>query len=165
MQQFQPDLTAAEAHGIATGMLCANHSAKPVFWLAELLPENVVMNEESKQVLTHFFEETRRVMLDDDFEFEPFLPSDSDTLLNEQIEALKNWCQGFLFGVGSTVQSTDFSPSALEILKDIAEFTRLDTEAEGEEDEAAFMEINEYLRAAVILLKYELVNQLPTTLH
>ena len=42
-----------------------------------------------------------------------------------------------------------------EILKDIMEFTKLDAEAEGEEDERAFMEITEYLRSAVLLLRDE----------
>ena len=45
----------------------------------------------------------------------------------------------------------------LEILKDISEFTKLDTQVEGEEDEAAFVELTEYLRSAVFLLKAELI--------
>ena len=43
-----------------------------------------------------------------------------------------------------------------EILKDITEFTKLDANAEGEEDERALVEITEYLRSAVLLLRDEL---------
>ena len=60
--------------------------------------------------------------------------------------------------MGSVNATTTFSKDALEILRDITEFTKLDTEVEGEEDEAAFVEITEYLRSAVLLLKAELMH-------
>ena len=44
----------------------------------------------------------------------------------------------------------------MEILRDIAEFTKLDTDVEDENDENDFVEITEYLRPAVLLLRDEL---------
>jgi hypothetical protein len=155
--QIDAELSAAEAHGMATGMLCANEQTESAAWLAELLHNaNPVINE-NKILLTRLFEETRRLLASDEFEFDLFLPED-DTSLVEQVEALKSWCRGFLFGVGSGASALSWSKDAREILKDITEFTKLDVNVEGEEDERAFVEITEYLRSAVLLLRDELGN-------
>jgi len=105
--------------------------------------------------LVRLFEETRRLLGSDEFEFDLFLPED-DAPLTEQVEALKGWCRGFLLGVSSGGAASKWPKDAREILKDIAEFTKLDADAEGDEDEHALMEITEYLRSAVLLLRDEL---------
>jgi yecA family protein len=153
--QSDPELSAAQAHGMATGMLCVNEQAQSAEWLTELFRHAEPAAEEGKAELVHLFEETRSLLSSEDFEFDLFLPDD-DASLSEKVEALTYWCQGFLLGVGVTHASSDWSRETTEILKDIVEFTKLDTEAEGEEDENDFMEITEYMRSAVLLLKSEL---------
>jgi uncharacterized protein len=156
--QGDAELSAAEAHGMATGMLCVNEQTESAFWLAELMRNGNSALDENINVLVRLFEETRRLLASEEFEFDLFLPED-DASLNELVEALKSWCRGFLFGVSSKGSSaSDWSKDACEILKDIAEFTKLDADAEGEEDERAFVEVTEYLRSAVMLLRYELSN-------
>lgn len=150
-------LSAAQAHGMATGMLCANQQAQSSEWLTELFRNAAPAADEDKAVLVRLFEETRNLLASDEFEFDLFLPGD-DALLTEQVEALTYWCQGFLWGMGFSHAASDLSREAREILKDIVEFTRLDTEAEGEQDESDFMEITEYMRSAVLLLRSELGN-------
>jgi uncharacterized protein YgfB (UPF0149 family) len=151
------DFCAAEAHGMATGMLCANEKTDSNYWLGELLHDTPCIADEQRRLLVSLFEETRRLLAGDEFEFDLFLPDD-DAPLIEQIAALRSWCQGFLFGIGSVVAKSNHSRDAHEILKDITEFTKLDTAAEdeNEEDAHAFMELTEYLRSAVLLLRDEL---------
>jgi yecA family protein len=153
----QVDICAAEAHGLATGLLCANEKTDSHYWLNELLHDTPAIAEEQQQPLVRLFEETRQLLTGDEFAFDLFLPDD-DTPFNEQIVALRSWCQGFLFGVGSAVAKADCSRDALDILKDITEFTKLDAniEDEEEEDKIALMELTEYLRTAVLLLRDEL---------
>ncbi|MDD1607022.1 MAG: UPF0149 family protein [Methylococcaceae bacterium] len=153
----EADFCAAEAHGIATGMLCANEKTDSDYWLSELLHNAPAIVDEQRQLLIKLFEETRRLLMGDQFEFDLFLPDDNAPLI-EKINALKSWCQGFLFGVGSAVAQLNCSRDAHDILKDITEFTKLDTENEdeNEEDEIALMELTEYLRTAVLLLRDEL---------
>jgi len=153
--QSDAELSAAEAHGMATGMLCVSEQTESAAWLTELLHNSDSVIDEDKYVLVRLFEETRRLLGSDEFEFDLFLPED-DTLLIERIEALKNWCRGFLFGVSSGTSASNWTKDARDILKDIAEFTKLDANGEGEEDERAFVEITEYLRSAVLLLRDEL---------
>ena len=147
--------SAAQAHGMATGMLCANEQTQSADWLTELFLDATPVANEEKATLAYLFEETQRLLASDDFEFSLLLPGD-EALLSEQVEALTYWCQGFLLGLGVTYAVSDLSREASEILKDIVEFTKLDTEAEGEEDESDFMEITEYIKSAVLLLRSEL---------
>ena len=153
--QSDSELSAAEAHGMATGMLCVNGQTECASWLAELLRNSTSALDENEYVLIRLFEETRRLLESDEFEFDLFLP-DKAAFLIEQVEALRNWCRGFLLGVGSGGAASSWPKEAREILKDIAEFTKLDVNAEGEEDERALVEITEYLRSAVVLLRDEL---------
>lgn len=148
------ELSAAQAHGMATGMLCVNERAQSDVWLDELFRHGTPVSDQDRGVLVHLFEETRSLLASDDFEFDLFLPDD-EASLSEQVEALTDWCQGFLLGVSYTPAASDWSREVTEILKDIVEFTKLDTEAEGEEDESDFMEITEYIRSAVLLLRNE----------
>ena len=152
--QCDDELSAAQAHGMATGMLCANEQAQSVEWLTELFLHAIPASDEERATLVHLFEDTQSLLASDDFEFDLLLPGD-EALLSEQVEALTDWCRGFLLGVGITHAASGLSREATEILKDIAEFTKLDTEAEGEEDEGDFMEITEYMRSAVLLLRSE----------
>jgi len=149
------DLSAAEAHGMATGMLCVNDRTDSASWLAELTHNSNSVIDENQNILDRLFEETRSLLASEEFEFDLFLPED-DALLTERVEALKSWCRGFLFGVGSAASMSNWPKDAREILKDITEFTKLDANAEGEEDELALVEITEYLRSAVLLLRDEL---------
>jgi uncharacterized protein YgfB (UPF0149 family) len=151
------ELSAAEAHGMATGMLCINEKADSAYWLTELLHNVSPLIDEDKNLLVRLFEETRRLLASDEFEFDLLLPEEDASLI-EQVGGLKNWCRGFLFGVGSSASASNWSKEVREIMKDITEFTRLDVNVEGEEDERAFVEIIEYLRSAVLLLRDELGN-------
>ena len=157
IEQIDAEFSAAEAHGMATGMLCVNEQTESTSWLAELLHNSSSVIDENKNMLVRLFEETRRLLASDEFEFDLFLPEDDASLI-EQVEALKNWCRGFLFGVGSSTVVSNWPKDVREILNDIAEFTKLDANVEGEEDERAFVEITEYLRSAVLLLRDELDN-------
>jgi uncharacterized protein len=152
------ELSAAEAHGMATGMLCVNDRTELRFWLQELLKDADEISDEDRSILENLFEDTRNLLASDEFAFELLLPGD-DFPLNEQAEALRKWCQGFLFGLGSTSSTSDSTPNwpeeLREVVKDITEFTKLDTESEDDEAENDFMEITEYLRAAVIFLRTE----------
>ncbi len=156
-KKLEACLCAAETQGIATGILCGNDRTETEFWLSQLLQDQDVdeVELEDKIALEQLFENTRRSLVGDDFSYELLLPNE-EVPLSKQADALRNWCQGFLFGIGSIQPTSDWSAESREIVKDIAEFTKLDANAEGEEAETDFMEITEYLRAAVMYLRTEL---------
>ncbi|GDX85571.1 hypothetical protein LBMAG43_16130 [Methylococcaceae bacterium] len=155
--QYDAELTAAEAHGMASGLLAVNGKFSNESWLNELLQNTQPVNNEHKVELLGLFDDTQDVLLDDEFEFELILPEDDESNLIERVDALRQWCKGFLFGIGFANKATKFSQQTQEILKDVAEITKLDADIELEDEEAEndFMELTEYLRAAVLALRDE----------
>ncbi|MEI6746095.1 MAG: UPF0149 family protein [Methylococcaceae bacterium] len=155
--QYDAELSAAEAHGMASGLLAINGKFSNQSWLNELLQNTPPINREHNVELIGLFDDTQGVLAHDEFEFELFLPEDEESDLVERVDALRQWCKGFLFGVGFANTATTFSVQTQEILKDVAEITKLDTDIELEDEEAEndFMELTEYLRAAVLALRDE----------
>jgi len=154
LEQQEAELGAAEAHGIAVGMLTVESRADPGNWLRELLSDSNNILEEDEVLLLELFEQTRQRLIEgaDEFAFDLFLPDDEEPL-PEQVEALRNWCQGFLFGVGYARSSGDWPGEIGEVMRDVIEFTKIDSELEDEDDANALMEIREYLRAAVFTIR------------
>lgn len=157
-QHHDGALNAAEAHGIATGMLCVDLRCEATAWLHEVLRDADSIESETRELLVALFESTRRLLQDIDFQFDLLLP-DEESSLQQQAETLRDWCQGFLFGIGYSHSSGDWPGECGEILQDIVEISRLNTQAEDEEDENALMQLHEFLRTAVLLMQHEFTNQ------
>lgn len=157
--------SAAEAHGMAVAMLCLGGQTACDDWLSELLRDAGPVAPDDVMILQNLYERTGELLAGDQFEFDLFLPDDDDAM-ELRLEALSAWCKGFLFGLGTGGSEASWPGNVNEVLRDITEFTKLDTEAgDSEEDEAAYMEITEYLRSAVLLVREELSAQSGDTLH
>jgi uncharacterized protein YgfB (UPF0149 family) len=92
------------------------------------------------------------------------LPPDDQSIHTRSV-GFRDWCRGFLYGFGirECLEQNELSASAREALHDIGELARLDPpqQESGEEDEAALMELQEYLRVAVLLIRGELNSSAP----
>ncbi|MCF7970784.1 MAG: UPF0149 family protein [Methylococcaceae bacterium] len=148
--------SAAEVHGIATAMLCINPATDASSWITEAFFEDAHLLEDDKCVLINLFDETKELLASDEFLFDLYLP-DEDATLAVRCTALIQWCRGFLFGLGRA-SSQQWSSDSQDIIKDIVEFTKLDTEIEDDDEEAesSLIEIQEYLRASTMLIRSEL---------
>lgn len=157
LQRYDSDLEPAQAHGIASALLCVDPNAQGVTWLAQIVDEEQSLLEEDKATLADLFELTRTFLQPEQagFDFDLLLPTDED--LQEQAIALSQWCEGFLWGIGYASANAPPSQEITAILREIIEFTKLDTDIdeENEEDEEAFMQIHQYLRAAVLIIRDE----------
>lgn len=148
--------SAAEVHGVAVAMLCLDPKAEVGSWLSEAISRDADLQEDDKLLLINLFEQSKELMASDAFIFDLFLPGEQEPIERRGL-ALMQWCQGFLFGMGRIETSSEWPGDVGEILKDIVEFTKLDTNVEDAEDaESALMEIQEYLRASVMLIRSEL---------
>jgi len=150
--------SAAEVHGIAVAMLCLNKNTEASDWINEAFSEGPGLLQEDKVDLNDLFEQTKELMESEEFVFDLFLPAD-DEAVDVRCIALMQWCQGFLFGMGRVQTTSEWPAEVDEVLKDIIEFTKLDAdidEDDVEETENDLTEIQEYLRAAVMLIRSEL---------
>lgn len=150
---------AAEAHGTLVGSLCAS-SCSLGDWLAEILPDGRA-NDSAADSLREVFESTSGALVDGAMAFAPLLPTD-DAPIGDRALALGEWCQGFLYGLGSGVAVPDASKlpgETAEVLRDMTEITRVDVDPEDdpESSESAYAELVEFVRVGVQLLYDQLL--------
>jgi len=161
LQSAGSTVPAAEAHGCLCGALCMSADYSLERWLEEVVPsEEETLAEETVQPLRLLFADTVAALRGDAMEFEPFLPDD-EVPLEQRTAALSQWCQGFLYGFGSVraIQAEELPSSIDEILRDLANISRaeVDVGEAGEEQEQAYSDVVEYLRAGVQLIHDELI--------
>jgi yecA family protein len=152
---------ASEAHGLLAGMICAGGKPAPELWLEHLLGENTLSAAAARirKHLMKLHDDILRQFNDDVFGFELLLPGD-DAPLSLRTENLSQWCGGFLYGLalGGFRAGTAMPENVSEVMKDFYEIShaRFAYETTDDADEAAYMEIVEYVRMSVLLLHEEL---------
>ena len=162
LDQVQTEMRAVECHGTLTGLFCAKGELKPEEWVDYIghgLDGNNLLQREALAAFKMLFEVTREQLNDSVLNFHPLLPEDGAGV-EERIEALGQWCQGFLLGLSAGgVSDIDKLPGdSGEILRDMVEIARAGSyELDGEEeDEQSYYQLVEYVRTGVLLLNEEL---------
>tara|TARA_R110002095_G_scaffold24252_6_gene25283 strand:- start:1429 stop:2046 length:618 start_codon:yes stop_codon:yes gene_type:complete len=153
-------MSVAEAHGLASGMLCVQFDADFKRWLTAIFDTDDHLNslsDDDQQYLSGLFEGTVELLKNRNFIFNLLLPDD-DERIGVRAQALSEWCQGFLYGVAymGAGDDKDWGEESRSVLRDLLEISRLDSDDSDDSDEQAFMELQEYVRAAVQLLLHDL---------
>lgn len=159
---------AAESHGTLCGALCAGVDSEAA-WLDHILDEARGSGEAQqacRRALLALCDETRHKLRAGVLEFSPLLPED-EAGLADRTDALGEWCQGFLYGMGlagARLDTEELSEETGEVLKDMGQIAQAGFDGEdSEEDETAYAEIVEYVRVGVQLLYEELQPSLKAT--
>jgi len=169
LYRIDATMVAAEAHGALCGMLCARGTVELSEWVDHVVGEQEQGSELLHDVvhkLSDLHQATLEMMNDVTGEFRLLLPDD-DEPLPERVDALAAWCQGFVYGLaaGGITEESELPEDTNELLNDMIEISRArhdaDDEEEAEEsdandDEVAYMEIEEYVRVGVLLMYEEL---------
>lgn len=157
--------TAAEVHGLLCGMVSVRAETGLSSWQQQVIGDDVdlkgnVLAQECAADLEQLYDATMAQFSDSDLGFEMLLPDESRTL-SERIAGLVEWCQGLLMGISiGGVQNISVLPDPVqEFLNDVIEVSKLhpdDAEGGGEEQEEDFIEISEYVRLGIIMMREEL---------
>ena len=181
---YNQDMGAAECHGMLCGMLSWPVPLNPSEWAARVLAGEFdaavsgarphELNHDDEAALVGLFHYTLAHLEDPELGFRLFLPDD-ETPLAQRAVALSAWCDGYLFGLNLAghLELHKLSDEARDFSRDLLDIGRLDHDAEeGEEGEAAFFDIVEYVRMGVLVLRDELLalgaagaGRRPPTLH
>lgn len=149
---------AAEAHGTLAGCLCSTVAYRFEDWMLEILPEGSA-DSSSTGVLLELFRSTSVDLGEAQMQFVPLLPDDEEPI-EARATALGAWCQGFLYGLGtsSLTDATQLSGDVGEVVRDLTEITHVaaDSAESLESNEGAYAELVEFVRAGVQLLFDEL---------
>jgi uncharacterized protein len=149
--------TPAEAHGLAVGLAVAGVGDAAAAWQRELcadLDPNDVLASECRRMLDRIYAAVQDPPAG--ALHAPLLPAGIG-VGGHRLGAVRDWCQGFLYGFGLGGQGVDrgLGDTAAEWLRDIAEISRVDTDdaEDSDENRAALIEVEEYLRVGLSLLQ------------
>lgn len=149
-------LHPSQVHGLVSGLLCGN-PASSAAW--EELVTGGKETPKTHEVLQGLYDATAKQLKEFLFDFQLLLPTETEEL-PERAEALTLWCQGLLTGLKlAQVQIVNREPGEIsEAISDIVEIAKMNFEevVSSEEDEAAYEELVEYVRMAVVLIYQDL---------
>ena len=160
LEERDAQMGAAEAHGLASGMLCVQFDADFNRWVVAIFDTEEqleALTKDDKQSLIGLFQGTLELLKEEDFIFDLLLPDD-DERIGIRACALSEWCQGFLYGVAymGVGDDKDWGEECMSVLRDLMEISRLDSDNSDDSDERSFMELQEYIRMAVQTLLQKL---------
>ena len=155
--------SCSEIHGLISGLasvgLAADYGLIETILLRHL--DEQACSAQISEALREIQESILEQLEDSNFAFQALMPDDVEELYL-RVQALSEWCQGFLvgFGTGVKAEQKQFSQEAQEVLRDLVEISNVAAESSHtpeEEDEVALNELEEYVRTAVMMLYSEFV--------
>jgi yecA family protein len=158
---------AAQTHGLLTGRLAVSGVAAGPDWLLQVLEgtdETNAQRAACQQMLDTLYQATYWELSERLSEFTPLLPDDqTDAVL--RTAAMAHWSEGFLHGLvsaqhGDALRDRLAAEPLADIIRDILQITRaeLDEATDAETNEAAYVELVEFLRVAAQLAYEELAD-------
>lgn len=153
---------ASDLHGSLSGLLCGSTST-PSHWLEALqldVDDPAVVQD---RTLERLHRECRAQFAAAPASVDPLLPAPS-AALPQRADALVEWCRGFLGGIGlsGAITRAPLSEEARGILDDLGMIAASKLEYAGtREDQRAFEEVLDFVRAAVAVLHADLNRRAP----
>jgi uncharacterized protein len=152
-------MRASECHGFLCGHFCSSNSLIVDSWQEHLLAgiDDTVNVEDCLTILEKLANQVKVEILSEDISFDLLLPEDA-AAISDRSSALAEWCAGFAsgLGIGGMSEEQKSNEECDEFVKDVISISRMETAIEeGEESEAAFFEIVEYIRVGTIMLHQE----------
>jgi yecA family protein len=155
LQTYGALLSAAELHGFLVGQLAAGSRFSRSEWL-RAANEQADLSQNPDEVagdrLQALHRHTLATLQNSELDFQLLLPGDASSLL-DRVEALGQWCQGFLMGFGLGGRDTTDNAELAESLRDLAAIAQIGASEEDEateRSEADLFSICEYVRLAAI---------------
>lgn len=158
---------AAQSHGLLTGRLAIAGVVAGPEWLLQVLDgtdESSADRIACQKMLDGLYQSTYWQLSERLSEFVPLLPDDqTDAAL--RTAAMAHWSEGFLHGLVSAQHGDELrdrlaAEPLSDIIRDMLQITRaeLDEATDAETNEAAYIELVEYLRVAAQLAYEELAD-------
>ena len=150
----------SEWHGFLCGAIAVDIAYPLVTSIQTMLSNTaeVAMGNDLSGQFDEVYSTVLAQLTDSNLQFQLCLPEGEDVGLGEQVNALAEWCAGFLYGLANAGIQTKGTLSAdvQEILQDVGAIAQVDgVELANEEEEVSFIELVEFVRVAVLLLAEE----------
>lgn len=161
LTSVQSPYSPEDCHGMLCAMLIVNNSLKFKRWLDEICTHarsehEITLSEHD--ALSTLYDQTRQELNDALLNFSLLIPEENSSL-SERVSSLKKWCDGFLFGLAlaGVKDMSQLPEDSFEIMQDIVTISQASEDDEEDEmNEAAYLDIVEYVRMGVLLVNEEL---------
>ncbi|KEY59272.1 YecA family protein [Serratia sp. DD3] len=158
-------LTAAEMHGLISGLLCGgNQDASWRTLVFDLTNDGEAFPQVLSQPLQQLHDATKEALEDDEFMFQLMMPEGETVSVFERADALAGWVNHFLLGLGmmqpKLAQVKDEVGEAIDDLRNIAQLG-YDEDEDQEALEQSLEEVMEYVRVVALLCHTEFTRQQP----
>ncbi|CDG89243.1 YecA family protein [Xenorhabdus bovienii] len=153
LHQQSVALTAAEMHGLISGLLCGgNHDSSWQALMHDLTNDGLAFSQVLAQPIRELYETTFESLDDSDFVFNLLLPDDEASVF-DCADALAGWVNHFLLGLGVANPKLTEKQEIQEVITDLRNIGMLgyDEDEDQEELSQALEEVLEYVRVAVQL--------------
>jgi uncharacterized protein len=159
LRALNAGISAADLHGTLCGFLSAGGHSIPLFLESVALDQISSANADAHAIVARLFQHSQTQLDDAEFDFSPLLP-EAERPVAERTEALLQWCQGFVggLGLGGFKDERALSKDGSEVLHDLIEISRTEVslDADEEVDEEALTELIEFARIGSLLLREDL---------
>ncbi|MDR0219393.1 MAG: YecA family protein [Enterobacteriaceae bacterium] len=153
LHQQSVALTAAEMHGLISGLLCGgNHDSSWQTLVHDLANDGLAFSQVLARPIRELYEITFESLDDSNFNFNLLLPDDEAGVF-ACADALAGWVNHFLLGLGVASPKLTEKPEIKEVVTDLRDIGMLgyDESEDQEELSQALEEVMEYVRVAVQL--------------
>lgn len=160
LREVDAEIGAAEAQGLLAGMLSASGEVEASRWIAQVLAGTEPKGDPARrclEALAALYEATHQGMDDSNLEFQLLLPDESAAVV-QRAEALGGWAHGFIYGLGvaGIADASQLPKEVSEIIGHLGEVSHAVSDDGGEDDEAAYEELLEFVRTGALLVREHL---------
>lgn len=157
------DAGASGAHGLLCGLICGDEELPRQRLLSEWFPaerRDTPAVTACQAAVDELVLAINASVDGSDFGF-PLLLPDEDVPLPQRVGAVRDWCEGFLYGFGlvAPAPAAGLPGQVSEALQDLMEISRMDVDGisgDDEEEEVALTEVTEFIWVAAMLVHDEL---------
>lgn len=159
--------TPSAIHGWLSGHIAAGARLQPAKWLQEaqeLLSLDGDIQPNLHNALIEMYEQVLSDLSNDGLSYSLLLPSDEDADVDEQVDCLAQWSQGFLTGFGYAGRAQQTLPNDVqEVLQDLAAFAQAELDDHQDPDnELLYLELVEHAKVAALTVYYSMNNSTHT---
>jgi len=167
LKQANAYLGAAELQGLLLGFSCCQDSL-PQEWLSMILAQSEPTHQTALSDMINLLLAHGQSQLNTfGFELNLLLPDD-DIPLNQRVDALAEWCQGYLMGLQITAKNytPTLSEETKKALVDIKNIASLAPENDdSEQNEQAYQELSEFVKLTILTIFTEMNTKNKTAYH
>ncbi|MFO7858415.1 MAG: UPF0149 family protein [Ectothiorhodospiraceae bacterium] len=163
LAEVDAEIGAAEAQGLLAGMFSAGGQVETAQWIAQVLAGTEPRGDAARrclEALSALYAATSEGMNDSNLAFELLLPDDDADVVT-RADALGNWTHGFVYGlgVGGVADESQLPKEVAEIVGHFGEISHAAGDEAGDDDEAAYQELLEFVRTGALLVREHLQPQ------